>query len=367
VRILYAVHKYPPYIGGSEEVSRRIVEHMVEVGHDVTVATVAHPRRPEQPGNPTIRSFAHMGTRLWPDIPSAQRAEAESYRSLFEQEWDLRFIYAAQNWTLNAVWDLVGHSDAADVLAPCGYSWLGTPGSDSYFDLIAQLLPKFAAVIYHSDEYQDYYFARDRDLLANAVIIPNGTELPPRSAGDKQSERGPVTVATVGSHVRSKGHADFTRACRRTGLPGVLVAPRPAVTRERLRGCYYQCVARTSLSSGVRLVEGSAPGVVDSVLAEAQMFFLPSKVETAPLVILEAMARSVPWVSYDVGMVHALPGGLVVADLDEAVDALRSLASDADRRRALAAAGREAIERKYRWGLVLPRYEAVLRAAAGAP
>jgi glycosyltransferase involved in cell wall biosynthesis len=357
MRILLSVHRYPPHIGGSEEVSRRIAEHLAGEGHDVTVATSHHGRRAPAE-NPDVRQFLLSSSNLWPDLPPPERAEAARYRTLFEEPWDIRFIYAAQSWALNAVWDLIGSGRARDILAPCGYSWLGEPEARSYFALIEQLLPKFAHVVYHSDSYQDYVFARDRGLIDNAVVIPNGTDLPslPFSVEEKHAAGSGATLVTIGSHVRTKGHADFFRACRRTGLPGILVAARPASRRERVRGCYFQCRARVAVSPNVDLVDGRSRPLVERALSDAHLFFFPSAIETAPLVILEAMARATPWVSYDVGMVRTLPGGLVVRDVGEAVETLAALAGDAARRRDLAEAGRRAVADVYEWSRVLPEY-----------
>jgi glycosyltransferase involved in cell wall biosynthesis len=356
VRILYAVHRYPPHIGGSEVVSQRVVEYLVGRGHEVTVATGHHPDRVSGAG-PRIEQFRLARGDLWPDVKPSRRTEADRYRALFASEWDARILYTAQNWHLDLVWDLVGTSPARDILAPVGFSLLGNPGAREYFELMEELLPKFHRVVYHSDTYQDYGFARDRGLLGNAVVIPNGTDLPalPESVWDKHARPG-ARLVSVASHVRSKGHADFFSACRRTRLGGTLVAPRPVSTVERFRGCYHQCRARLAFARNVEMIDGHDRHAVESIVADAQLFFLPSKIETAPLVLLEAMARATPWVSYDVGMVKALPGGVVVRDLGAAVDTLVELAADPARRMALAEAGRAEIAERYEWSLVLPEY-----------
>lgn len=360
MRILWAVHRYPPHIGGSEEVSRRVVDHLVQRGHDVTVATLHHASRAPM-GDPNVIQFRFSKNDVWPDIRAADRAEALRYRELFDGEWDVRFVYSAQNWTLNAVWDLVGKRDTRDILAPVGYSRLGRRGSKRYFEIIEQLIPKFDRVVYHSDVYQDYAFARDRGLLDNAVVIPNGTDLPELlMALDVKHAAPDATVVTVGSHVRSKGHAGFLAACRRAGLPGLLVAPRPVGNIERARGCYYQCSARLAVTRNVRAIDGRNRHLVDETLSAGHLFFLPSTIETAPLVILEAMARGTPWVSYDVGMVRTLPGGIVVVGLGEAVETLAALANDPSRRATLARDGRDAVAERYEWGRVLPEYAALV-------
>jgi glycosyltransferase involved in cell wall biosynthesis len=303
-----------------------------------------------------LRTYA---TRI--DRVPKQRAEEERYRDLFDQDWDVRFIYLTQTWALNTVWDLIGQGNSADILAPCGYSLLPDPSAADYFRLIERLLPRFASVVYHSPDYQDYWFADQRGLLENAVVIPNATDLPQSVPAEVKHAHGvPVTACTAGSHVRSKGHSAFVALCERAGLPGTLIAPRPASTRERVRGCYYTCRVLTGVSRKVDLVEGSRREAFDAAMGDAHLFVFPSKVETAPLVILEAMARNLPWVSYDAGMVKKLPGGIVVQGFSEAVDAVNLLAKDPDRRVKLARSGRAAIETSFTWDRILPMYERLI-------
>lgn len=80
-------------------------------------------------------------------------------------------------------------------------------------------------------------------------------------------------------------------------------------------------------------------------LRRADLFVLPSRAEGVPKVVVEAMAAGLPVIATDVGAVaavldHGRRGVLVQpSDPDGLSRAIRELAADADRRRALRAAG----------------------------
>jgi glycosyltransferase involved in cell wall biosynthesis len=213
-------------------------------------------------------------------------------------------------------------------------------------------------LILHSRVYQDWEFAAAAGV-ERMFVVPNAAD-PPAAEPTSRSERtGESLAITVGSHVVSKGHAEFARAVRALGreraIAGTIVAP----TRhglDALRGCQMTCRARARRQS-LRLVDGSAPGAVESAIAGADLFLFTSRVECAPLVILEAMAAGKPWVSYDVGNVSELAGGVVVAGFEELVGAARRILDGSLAH--LGAEGRAAWEASHRWEDVVPRYESI--------
>ena len=107
----------------------------------------------------------------------------------------------------------------------------------------------------------------------------------------------------------------------------------------------------------LRVLDGAAPGVVADALAAADLFLFTSRVECSPLVILEAMAAGTPWVSYDVGNVSELPGGLVARDYDELLDRAGQILDGAHPE--LGAQGHEAWDKTHRWENIIAQYESV--------
>jgi glycosyltransferase involved in cell wall biosynthesis len=247
------------------------------------------------------------------------------------------------------------------VLAPCGFSGLGNRRYRSYFEAMPERLRSYDALILHSTVYQDWDFARAAGA-ENIFIIPNGADSPVADTSLRSKLPSGSIAVTVGSHVISKGHAEFARSIRRLArerpLTGVVVAP-PRHGLDALRGCQLTCNARARRQP-LRILDGSVPGTVATAIAAADLFLFTSRVECAPLVILEAMAGGTPWVSYNVGNVSELAGGIVVADAHEQQAAAAEILDG--KRPELGAQGHLAWESEHRWEQVIPRYESTFAA-----
>lgn len=103
---------------------------------------------------------------------------------------------------------------------------------------------------------------------------------------------------------------------------------------------------------------------------ESSVFAFPSQIEVAPLVVLEAMAAGLPWVSLNVGNVPTLDGGFVINgerksqdkwqyDLrmyHEFTDHLDALMSDKEMHLSKSEAGKKRILADYDWSQIRKQY-----------
>ena len=197
------------------------------------------------------------------------------------------------------------------------------------------------------------------DLLAESGIarnrlryIPYGIDTSrwqPRPSGDADGE---PTVVCVARFVPLKRHVDLLQAIRKlrtAGVPcrAVLVGGGPTLEETR--------AARDGLGLGevVRLPGELTQGEVARLLAESQVFCLPSVSEGMPSSILEAMASGLPVVACDIRGVRTLviPGetGVLVPpyDPDGLAAALQTLLTDPRRAQAYGAAGRRRVEESF--------------------
>jgi glycosyltransferase involved in cell wall biosynthesis len=361
MRILITVERYAPAIGGAERVVQRVSEGLAARGHEVHVLTGGSPEHVELAGVHVHRiPLSGNETR-------GIRGDRDAVTSLVGSVGpDLLFNYAAQTWTTDCCFELLrSTSRPRMVLAPCGFSGLGTRRYRDYFALMPERLRGYDALILHSTVYQDWSFAAQSGVT-RMFVVPNGAD-PPVAAGLAPELPDGQFAVTVGSHVLSKGHAQFARAiralARERDLSGVIVAP-PRRGLDLLRGCQLVCRARAS-AQPLRLIDGSPAGAVAATVAAAEVFLFTSRVECAPLVILEAMAAGTPWVSYDVGNVSELAGGVVVASFEELLQAAREILDG--QRPELAGEGRAAWEADHRWERIVARYESVFEELIAAP
>jgi glycosyltransferase involved in cell wall biosynthesis len=354
LRLLATVEKYAPAIGGAERVVQRVAEGLAALGHEVHVLTGGPPEESELAGV-RVHRLAITGNEA-----RGIHGDASSVKDLIAKiDPDIVFNYAAQTWATDCCFGLLGREKRpCMVLAPCGFSGLGKRRYAAYFEAMPKRLRSYDALILHSTVYQDWRFCSEAGV-EEIYVVPNGADPPAEGHTLGLGGGGRALAVTVGSHVRSKGHAEFARAIRVLGreraLMGAIVAP-PRHGIDALRGCQMTCRARAR-GEDLQILDGSAAGAASSAIAAADLFLFTSSVECAPLVILEAMAAGTPWVSYDVGNVAELPGGLVAGDR---AALLRSAGEVLDgEHAALGSEGREAWEAEHQWPEIVGRYEAV--------
>ena len=363
MKLVLTVERYAPAIGGAERVVQRIGEGLANRGHEVHVVTGGG-HESITIGGVRVRRFPISGN----EVRGIRGDVAAVLGYIDALRPDLILNYAAQSWPTDCCFSLVERSDRpAMMLAPCGFSALRDPRYAGYFAALRNRLRSYDGLIFHSSIYQDWAFAEEAHGTRRWVV-PNAADAPLTHSSELRAEHADREglVVTVSSHVRTKGHAEFfaaVRALRRDrDIAGVVVAP----TRrgaEHVRGCQIACQARSRVARGwFRLLDGTDPATVSDALKGADLFLFTSSVECAPLVILEAMAAGTPWVSYDVGNVAELAGGLVAKDFGDLVrlagDVLDGSSS------ALGSAGRQAWREHHQWGDVVGRYEQILSAVA---
>lgn len=398
MRLLHTCFTYWPCADGVAIVMQRISEGLAARGHDVTVATarVAGRSRPSRHNGVRIVEFDISGNEV-----EGFRGDVDGYRSWVASfNGDVMFNYAAQICTTDLVFPLLDDLPFAKVIAPCGYSRLGNPRYSFYFNQMPTRLRKYQAAIYHSAVYQDKKFS-DMHGLTNATIIPNGASRSeferPRTGfrakcGIEQSR----LILSVGNLMDLKGQKDVLDAFRSASVSDCALVfigseisryvvgamrtpPGPLFDLRRkaniLRHELVESRIRPSLThtyefdapAGSRAVVFAGVPREDVLAAyhEADLFVFGSHLECSPLVILEAMASGTPWISYPVGNVPELPGGVLVRDIEEMARAIRELVSDESERKRLGGEGREAWLKRYTWEAIVPRYEMLFLEVSG--
>jgi glycosyltransferase involved in cell wall biosynthesis len=92
----------------------------------------------------------------------------------------------------------------------------------------------------------------------------------------------------------------------------------------------------------------------------ATLFLMMSEREAQPMVILEAMAAGLPFVSHDVGCVRTMNGGVIADGRRNVVAAINQILGDAAFRARLAEEGRAQARDRYTWSGVVDAYEQML-------
>lgn len=394
MRILHTCFTYWPCSDGVAIAMQRISEGLAALGHDVTVATAFSAERAgatEHEGV-RIREFRVSGNEV-----DGYIGDVDGFtRFVREFDADVMLNYAAQICTTDLVFPVLGELGGAKVIVPCGYSALRDPRYREYFSRLPERLARYDRAIYMSRHYQDSAFS-DEHGLSNAVLIPNGASLSEfdelrsgfREAYGITESRLFICVANI---MDLKGQREVHEAFISSGVTDAALvfigsevsrfvtgamrtAPGPFYTlRRRLNILRHELLeAKLCPSRNQRYDLASGPGTRSFVLAgvpresvlaayaEADLFLFASKVECAPLVIHETMAAGTPWVSFPVGNVPELEGGVVVHGVAEMAEEIRHLTDDAAERTRLGSLGRTAWRARYTWESVVQQYAALYR------
>jgi glycosyltransferase involved in cell wall biosynthesis len=417
MKILFFVEFYFPSIGGAQEVVRQIAERMAAKGHEVTVATTKISTRSSlQYQGVNIIEFEVSG-----NLVRGMRGDLDGYQSfLLQQEFDLVFFYAAQQWTFDASWKVLDRISGKKVLVPCGYSGLHDPAYKEYFSEIGGILAKMDAVVYHARDYRDYKFA-DSLGLTNGTLIPNGADLEEFEKtkdsdfrlrhGAKDST---FVIITVGTMTGMKGHLELAQAYAAANFGDrdtLLIlngnhpnagGERPSVLSQftalvRGYGMFYatrhavkmglialgfrigksntieRVVADISRQKGkkVILADLPRPDLVQAYL-QADLFVFASNIEYSPLVLFESAAAGLPFLTVPVGNAREIiewtgGGEVCAAPIDahgytrvnpkELASHIESLAMDEAARKEMGERGKEAVRNRFNWAHLANEYE----------
>lgn len=104
-----------------------------------------------------------------------------------------------------------------------------------------------------------------------------------------------------------------------------------------------------------------------SAFDACDLFLLTAKAETQPIVLLEAMAASKPWISTDTGCVAEMRGGIVCSSLRALVSSIHELFENPARRIELGNQGRRDAELRYDAQANIRRFDELFRNLISKP
>ena len=372
MRILHTVEFYYPHVGGAEEVVRQLSERLAMRGHEVTVATSFDPRREDS----IINGVQVVGFKIKGNIVKGIRGEKRKYIDFIKSnDWDVVLNYAAQSWPTDLVLPILAKIQGRKVLAPCGYS--GLLGLrrllyHRYFTKLPSYLRLYDMIVYHSAYYIDKEFG-DRVGVKHYRIIPNGVDVGDfkDSNFDFHSKYGintPYMILSVGNHYRLKGHSRILEAfrnLRRTDVTLVLIGNKPHTS---LRSCWSRCRRAAAKDKRIVLLQDVPRSHVIAAFKAADLFLFGSYLEAFPLVILEAMASSTPFVTFEVGALRKsnpqFIGGIIVESINEMTTVMDQLIDNTAIRQKLGLDGYKCALQSYNWEKIVDRYESLYKQLA---
>jgi glycosyltransferase involved in cell wall biosynthesis len=294
----------------------------------VRYVALEHVRRPLHPGRDALGllELVRLCRRVRPDIVHANSSKAGVLGRLAAALTEVPVrIFTVHGWAFKA------HTGAAST----AYLWA---------DRLMRPLTTTTICVAESERAAG--LAARTCAERSTVVIPNGVELDrPRR---RHTTATPVELLAVGRLQEPKDFLTLVRAIPR--LP-------PGSVRVRIagdgpdRGAIEDETNLLALAGTIEVL--GARDDVAALLAQADVFVLPTRSEGMPLSVLEAMAAELPVVASAVGGVPELvrdgeTGALVPpADPAALAHALAPLVADPDLRARLGRAGRERAEHRF--------------------
>ncbi|OPY97878.1 hypothetical protein A5906_33425 [Bradyrhizobium sacchari] len=276
MKLLFCCESYWPHRGGVQEVIRQLAERMVAAGHDVTVAARTHPDRKSEPHN----GVKIVGFDVSGNLVTGIRGEVERYRKfLTDFDGDAILIKAAQQWSFDALWDVLDQIKARKIFVPCGFSSFYEPSYQDYFQQLPDILKQFDHLVFYAERYRDIDFARANGIT-HFSIVPNGaseTEFGRESRKDGQLRRElgipetDLVLLTVGAPVGAKGHESVAEAFAKVDTGGqgatLILNGDWLATRfgaDRIRALLQRFGSLNSMQKGIRLFrDAGVNGVIE--------------------------------------------------------------------------------------------------------
>lgn len=370
MRLALAASSYLPRIGGVEEHVHHLARELTARGHDVEVWVVDQGDRMTSPDGFTVRALpCPLPSRSvrgiagfmarWPAAAKRWRRAVTRFRP---------DVIDIQCFGPNGPY-------AAAMARRCGVPLVYSNHGETFMDatdVFAQsaLLRERLGLALRSARVVTSCSAYAADDLTrfgphpDAVVVGNGVDLG-LTGTPVRPGLPPRFIAAVGRVVENKGFAVLIRAfarLREVELGLVIAGDGPYL--PQLRGL----ADSLGVSDRVRFTGSLTRRQVASVLDDALVHVVPSRVEAFGIVILEGWRSHTPVLSTNRGgpaefVTDGVDGVLFDPDdVDALADALRNVVSDEALRTRLVAAGAARV-RAFTWDRVADRYEAAFSTA----
>lgn len=376
-KVLITTFTYPPNKDGVAEASRLMAEGLVRYGWDVFVAT-QFPEAIENVSN--LKNTKLNGVTIARfDLDASnchatnKVCEVESYLQYVKDgRFDLIVNQCWDAWPTTLMQPIFKDLHCPKVMVTHGYSrhiyhfvkrW--TLGFGVWLRGINWTITKLPHMILNYDQIillsQMRGFGRFFDHSAASFlrhpqikVVPNGTHsdliLTARNGfrNKYRIPQGPMALC-IANYCDRKNQKLTLRVFREANVPGsILVFIGSALgsygaavktENEKLKNRFPHCE--------VFFLERLPREEVFSALIESELLILTAKHETQPIVLIEAMAAAIPWISTDAGCIREMEGGIVCRCNKSLVLELKRLLVDPALRAQLGSKGLEASRTKY--------------------
>lgn len=332
MRILFTVASYYPVSGGVQMVTQYTAEGLVKQGHEVTVITSTYDREN------IIKE--HNGVKLlytdvykWHDVIKGNK---HAYVDMVKDEvknMDVMINVSLQTPTTDLIIPYLNEIKCKKILYLhdiYDFKWskmdlasLSRIISKLYYNITrrvyyANLYKKLRLydIITHLTPFDNSYKYMIKHHINNNIILGNAALDTMFEPCQKKLDKS--YFLSVANYAEHKNQKFILKAFYQSGVNYEMVF----VGREKNK-YYDELVKLKDLldqqygEKKVTFYVGISREATEVFFKNAKALILGSRVEKFPIVIIEAMASKIPFISTDIGSVRFLPGGYIVKSLDE--------------------------------------------------
>lgn len=363
LKIAILVNHFSPSVGGAEKVAETIADFLCQY-HKIAIFTRRMKDRNKQKFPYKLREyspgdFATFEKKLSdfnPDVVLIYSDVFDFFRQLAIRSNPFKLI-----------------------LALCGANWLYS--HPNYVNIVLRNMSNIHRVICHSKRERDFKLCSHEQVVPKTVIIPNGIWLSEFDSVSKtKKELNPKIadkkwILNVSNFFPGKGQEHLIKilsGMQNKDFAYIQVANDVdfAIGEILEHKWKKSIVSLKRLGIETILAKNIPREDVIAYFKNSNVFAFTSEKEVAPLVLLEAMAAELPWVSTNIGNSQDLEGGIcipVVKDSrfysvfdDRTINLFREGIERLLGTPKIAENGRRQVERDLNWGRILPEYLSVV-------
>lgn len=346
MNILITTPTYPPFNSGLGNVVQIQAKLLSQLGHDVTIATGGQSGviRFDEVANAKVIEFAISGADY---IPRPIRGEKDKYAEFLQHgNFDVILLNAWQNWATDLALNYLDvieskvfvYSHCISTNSFIGANFIRSLASylfwRPYWFGLSKKIKKLRGIIFLSSSGCDSRFddlQLSLKLKVKYWIIPNAIPTYAEEAMCLSSKAKDVRtqITSVASYDWFKGHDFVIRAYANSSaknvIPLKIFGQKFTKYTEELKALAN---AVGVLDEFIEFNENLSGSELMDEYLKSLVFIGGSYSECQPLVILDAMAAGVPFISRKSGSIPMLEGGYSVADHFEASKMLDVLVKD---------------------------------------
>lgn len=362
-----------------------MAEGLAARGFKVTVATAFHPDRKagEESAGVMVRHFNVNGRS---ELGVGFSGEVEKYQDFVKDfRGDVVILHCWDVWTTDLARSCLGKLTAKKILVSHGFSTQVPPWHrkfpwgigvwlrwQPYVWRLPWMLRDYDHVTFLSGfrnfgRFFDHWVAH-WTRYRRTTVIPNSAALPPAdiatSFRKKYGLENQFIFLCVANYCTRKNQEMALRAFRHASLKEaalVFIGSELNEYTDRLQRLDRD-LATDGASGKVVWLEKISRSETAAAFHECDVFVLSATTETQPIVLLEAMACSKPFISTDTGSCRELPGGCIVNSVADLGREMGRLLADPVERRRLGAQAHAAYLARYTPERVLDAYENLIQA-----